>query len=123
MPAATAASTNWRGRQYWVAHGNPEWAGRIVCWRVDDDLAAGREALALAEVGQYLGVAPAGGAACRPGIKVAGVAAHVHHVIDAGRAAEHLAARHRDASPVEPEPGLAGIGRIHPVGGGGQLHR
>src|SRR5947209_16811689 len=28
--------------------------------------------------------------------------AHIHHVVDARRATEHLAARHRDAATVEP---------------------
>jgi hypothetical protein len=111
------------GRQYRVAHRDAERAGGIVRGGVDDDVLARRQALALAEIRQYLGVAPAGGAAFGPGVEVARMAAHIHHVVDAGRAAEHLAARHRDASLVEAQPGLAGIGGEHPVGRRVKLHR
>src|SRR6516162_6034814 len=121
MPAATAASTNWRAAGS-IGSRTETPSGPVVrC--ADDDLVVGREALALAEIGQHLGVAPPGGTAFGPGVEVARMAPHIDHVVDAGRAAEHLSARHRDASPVEPEPGLAGIGGIHPVGGGVQLHR
>jgi hypothetical protein len=90
---------------------------------VDGDLAVGREALALAEIGQHLGVGPPGGAAFGPGVEVARMTAHIDHIVDPGRAAEHLSAQHWDASAVEAEPGLTGIGGVHPVGGGVQLHR
>jgi len=43
----------------------------MVRRRVDNDLVIGREALALAEIGQHLGVTPPGGAAFGPGVEVA----------------------------------------------------
>jgi hypothetical protein len=103
------------GLERWRARGDPKRAGRIVRRHIDRDVAAGRQSLAFAEIGQHLGIAPPGGAACGPRVKVARMAAHIHHVVEAGRAAEHLAARHRDAPPIEPETGFPGVGGVHPV--------
>ena len=67
----------------------------VVRVGVDDDVAARRQAFALLEVGQHLVV---GSNPSRPpsahASKSPGMAADVRHVVDARRAAEHLAARH-----------------------------
>ena len=104
-----------RRRQDRVAHRHAERPLCIVCGLVNDDLGARRQPLAFLEIGEHLRIAPAGGTALGPGIEVAGITTHVHHVIDAGRAAEHLATRHRHTPTIEPEPGLARIGRVHPI--------
>ena len=54
---------------------------------------AGAPGLGAAEIGQAIAVAPVGGAALLPLVKVAGVAAHIDHAVDRRRAADHLAAR------------------------------
>ena len=43
------------------------------------------------------------------------MAAHVGHIVDPGRASEHLPARHHHPAVGEAEPGVAGVGGIHPV--------
>ena len=43
------------------------------------------------------------------------MAAHVGHIVDPGRASEHLPARHHHPTVGEAEPGVAGVGGIHPV--------
>ena len=90
---------------------------------VDDDVAAGLEPLGLLEVGQHVAVRPALRAASGPGVEVAGVAPHVGHVVDARRAAQHLAARHHHPALGQPAAGTAGVGGVHPVGLGVQLQR
>ena len=45
------------------------------------------------EIGQDVGKAPAGRAGLGPVVEVAGVAAHIDHAVDGGRAAQDLAAR------------------------------
>src|ERR1041384_3434566 len=74
-----------RGRQDRIARRNSERPLCIVCRLVDHNFGAWRQALALLEIGEHLGIAPAGGAALGPGVEVAGIAAHVHHVVDARR--------------------------------------
>ena len=62
--------------------------------------------LGLAEIGQAVAIAPAGGARGLPFVEIAGVAAHVDHAVDRGRAAQHLAARTVDAPAVQIGLGL-----------------
>src|SRR5262249_30504625 len=54
------------------------------------------------EKGQHVVPAPAGQAELAPVIVVGGLAAHVDHGIDSGRAADHLAAGIMQATAVEP---------------------
>ena len=68
-------------------------------------VAAAGPGLGLAEVGQAVAVGPAGRALGLPLVEVAGVAAHVDHAVDRGRAAQHLAAR-----AVEPAAVQVGLG-------------
>ena len=82
---------------------------------IDDDVPTRDQTLALLEVRQHVGVAPTRGATRSPGIEVPGMAAHIGHVVDPGRAPEHLPARHHHPTVGEAEPGVAGIGGIHPV--------
>jgi hypothetical protein len=71
------------------------------------------------EVGQDVGIGPAGRAHLGPGVEIAGMAAHVDHAVDRGRAAEHLAARHHEAPVAEMRLGL---GEVAPVVAG-HVHR
>ena len=113
-----------RHRQHGGTDRNAQWAGGIVRAGVDDDVAGWRQPLALAEVGQHVDVAPAGGAAFGPGVEVAGMTADIHHVVDAGRSAEHFAARHWHTTEFESQTGFfAGISGVHPVDVGIELHR
>ncbi len=82
-----------------------------------------REVLALGEVGQHVVVGPALAAGLGPGVEVAGVPAHVGHVVEAGRAAEHLAARHHHPAVDDPLAGAAGVAGVHPVDVGVVLER
>ena len=68
------------------------------------------------EVGQYVLVAPAGGARRFPAVVVAGRAAQEHQAVDRARAAQHLAARPAQAPAVEMRLGL---GLVAPVDGRG----
>ena len=66
------------------------------------------------EVGQHGVPAPAGVAGqLGPGVVVAPLAAHVDHAVDAGAAAQHLAARVTQRAPVQPG---VGFGAVAPVG-------
>ncbi len=88
--------------------------------RLDAPFAAGRVrgalaekmALVLAEVRQHVVIAPAGEPKLAPVVVVGGLAAHVDHGVDRGRAADHLAARIIEAAAVKP---LLGLGLEHPV--------
>ena len=60
-------------------------------------VAAALVALHALEEGQHLVIAPALVAHLRPGVEVLRLAAHEGHAVDRARAAEQLAARHRDA--------------------------
>ena len=64
------------------------------------------------EIGQHVVPAPAGEAELAPVIVVGGLAAHVDHGVDGGRAADHLAARIVQAAAVE---AFLGLGLEHPV--------
>ena len=68
--------------------------------------------LVLAEVRQHVVPAPAGKPKLAPMVVVGGLAAHVDHGVDRGRAADHLAARIVQAAAVE---ALLGLGLEHPV--------
>ena len=103
------------GAQHRRTHRHAERARRVVRVGVNDDIAARREAFALLEIRKHLVVAPAGRATAGPGIEVSGMTAHVCHVVDTRRAAEHLAAWHHHPALVEPEPTTASIGGVHPV--------
>ena len=70
-----------RALEYRGAHGHPKGAGGAVRGRVDGNVVAGLESLALPEVRQHLAVAPPGGTALRPGVEVTRVATHVSHVV------------------------------------------
>ena len=72
-------------------------------------VAAARAGLGALEIGQDVRVVPARQPALRPAIVVAGVAAHVGHPVDRGRAAEHPAARAVDAPAVHVRFGLAPV--------------
>ena len=98
------------------AHGDAERALGVVRVVVDDDVAAGLEALGLLEVGEHLGVRPALRAAVGPGVEVARVAAHVGHVVDPRGAAEHLAPRDHHAAADQPLADPARVALVHPVG-------
>ena len=98
IPAATAASTNScapaiTGERTETPSG-PVGAVRVG---VDHDVAARSEALALLEVRQHVGVAPAGGARRGPRIEVARVTANVCHVVDARADRRASAPRHHHA--------------------------
>src|SRR5206468_1977849 len=56
-------------------------------------------ALDLTEHGQHVMPAPAAIAELRPMVIVLPLSAHPHHAVDCARAAEHLAARHRNVAP------------------------
>ena len=73
---------------------------------------AARARLGALEIGQDVGVIPAGQTALRPAIVVAGVAAHVRHAVDRRRAAEHPAARAVDAPTVHVRLGLAPVAPV-----------
>ena len=64
------------------------------------------------ETGQHVVPAPAGEAELAPVIIVGGLAAHVDHGVDRGRAADHLAARIVQAAAVE---AFLRLGLEHPV--------
>ena len=64
---------------------------------------------------QHVFVAPAVVAHLRPGVEVLRLAAHERHAVDRAGAAEHLAARHRQAAAVGVGLGLRGV---QPVGRG-----
>ncbi len=104
-------------------HRHAEGTRGVVGVGVDDDVAARGQALALLEVGQHVLVAPPGGAAGGPRVEVAGMAPHVGHVVDAGRAAEHPAAGHHHPAARRARPAPAGVGRVHPVRRGVLLQR
>ena len=104
-------------------HRHAEGTLGVVRVGVDDDVAARGQTLALLEVGQHVVVAPPGGAARGPRVEVARMAPDVGHVVDAGRTAQHLAAGHHHPAVGEPEPAVAGVGGVHPVGRGVQLQR
>ena len=70
---------------------------------------AARAGFGALEIGQDVRVVPAGQPALRPAVVVAGVAAHVRHAVDRGRAAEHPAARAVDAPAVHVRFGLAPV--------------
>jgi hypothetical protein len=118
MPLATAASTNCCAAGSIGSRTETPSGPVVLCAPSSNDGRARHQPLAHLEVREDLAIAPAGSAGFGPGIEVAGIAAHVHHVIDARRAAEHLAARHRHAAAVEPEPGAAGI-RVNIQSGAG----
>src|SRR5689334_1656516 len=122
MPAATAASTKSlaTGR---TGERTETPSGPSELCAIGSMTITGRcDSLAFAKIRQHLGIAPAGGAAFGPLVEVAGMAAHVHHVVDAGGASEHFAARHRDAASIEAQSGLfARVGGVHPVDGGVEL--
>ena len=103
------------------AHADAHRAAPTMSLAVDGDLVAGGEVLDLAEIGQDVGVGPAAGPTARPGVEVAGMAAHIDHVVDARRPAEHLTARRRHTAAVQSQARLAGIAGEHPVGGGIEL--
>jgi hypothetical protein len=72
-----------RGRKDRIAHRDAERTRRVVRFLVDDAVPARHKPLALLEVGQDLGKAPAGRTAFRSCIEVAGIATHISHVVDA----------------------------------------
>src|SRR5688572_13753435 len=51
-----------------------------------------------------------------PIVVIAGMAAHEHHVIDAGRPAQHLAAGDRHGPVLEPLTTFSRIAPVHPIG-------
>ena len=107
-------------------HGHPERSTRAVRVLVDHHVVGrlGRhEVLALGEVGQHVVVGPALAAVGGPAVEVPGVAAHVGHVVEARRAAQHLAARHHHPAVGEPLAGAAGVAGVHPVDVGIELQR
>ena len=59
------------------------------------------------EIGQHVGIAPACQPALPPQVIVARIAAHIDHAVDAGRAAERLAARNDQPAAVERRLGFA----------------
>ncbi len=72
-----------------------------------------------AKIGQHVVVSPAREATLRPAVVIGRMAAHVHHAVDRGRAAQHLAPRPFDAPPVQPRlrRGLVvPVRRLMPVG-------
>ena len=112
-----------RGAQHRRTHRDAERAFRVVRVGIDGDVAARRQAFTLLEVGQHLVVAPAGRAIRRPRVEISGMTTDVRHVVDAGRAAEHLPARDHHAALGETEPRVARIRGVHPVGVGVPLQR
>ena len=68
----------------------------------------------VAEDRQHLPIAPAAIAELRPGVVVLRLAAHEHHAVDRRRAAQQLAARHRDAALAGRRLGLRGIEPVRP---------
>ena len=62
---------------------------------------------------QHVVPAPAGKPELAPMVVIGGLAAHIDHGVDRGRAADHLAARIVQAAPVQPRLRL---GLEHPVG-------
>ncbi len=69
--------------------------------------------LHLLEIGQDVGVAPAGRAHLGPLVEVQRVAAHVEHAVDRGGAAEHLAARQGHAPAVHVRLRLGPVAPVH----------
>ena len=69
-------------------------------------------ALRAAKVGKASGVAPALRTLRHPVVEVAGMAAHVDHAIDGGRAPKHLPSSAVDASPIEVGFGLAPVAPV-----------
>ncbi len=65
------------------------------------------------EVGQHVGRRPAGVAELAPQVEILVLAADVDHAVDAGRTAEHLAARPEDAPAVGAGIGLGLIAPVH----------
>ena len=112
-----------RAGEHRSAHRHAKGTIRVVRVGVDGDVPARGQPLALLEVGQDVVVAPPGGAARGPRVEVARMAPHVGHVVDTGRTAQHLAARHHHPAIGESEPAVAGVGGVHPVGGGVHLQR
>src|SRR5215469_10294202 len=111
MPAAIAASTNYRAAGNIGSRTETPRGPVVLCAAASMTISslAAKPSL-LRKYGSTSCVAPADCAARRPGIKVAGMAAHIHHVVDARRTAEHLAVRNWHAPSLEPQPGFAGIG-------------
>src|SRR6185437_8370100 len=58
-------------------------------------------------VGENVGIGPAVIAELAPMVEIARVAARIHHAVDRGRAAQHLAARHAELAVIERRVGLA----------------
>ena len=108
--------------EHWGTTGDPKRAGAVVRRRINRDLAAGRETLAFAKIGQHLGVAPSDGTAHGPGVEISRMASDVRHVIEAGRATQHFASGNGDAPANQPQTGAARVGRVHPIGGRVPLH-
>ena len=75
-------------------------------------VAARAEALGLAEIGQHLGIGPAGRAAFGPAVVVQGVAADIGHAVDRGGTADHPAARAVQAPPAQMRLGLGPVGPV-----------
>src|ERR1700685_2932139 len=88
--------------QDWRTDGNPEGTAGIVRFGIDHDLLTQCEPFTLAEVGEYVRIAPTGGAALSPRVGVSWMASDPRHVIEPGRASEHLAAGDGDPSSVKP---------------------
>ena len=64
------------------------------------------------EIGQHVGIRPAGRALPRPTIEIAAMAAGINHHVDRGAAAQHLASPHRHAAVVQ---GWLRFGVVAPV--------
>ena len=69
------------------------------------------------EVGQHVGIAPAAAARLRPAVIVARMAAHIHHAVDGGGAAQHAAARMAEPPVVEIRLRLGRVGPVEAVVG------
>ena len=106
------------------AHRHPQRTTHAVRLVVDHDTLwrlGGREVLALEEERQHVVVGPALAALSGPAVEVTGVTTHVRHVVEPGRAAQHLATRHHHAAVRQALAGPARIAGVHPVDLGVEL--
>ena len=94
----------------WCSEVSDTQSGPPVLW---NSLGAAHLVFGALEVGQHVGRRPAGVAELAPQVEVLVLAADVDHAVDAGRTAEHLAARPEDAATVGAGIGLGFIAPVH----------
>ena len=96
-----------RAGEHRRAHGDAEGTGGVVRSASITMSPLGASPSLFLKYGSTSRVAPTGGALRRPAVEVAGMAAHVRHVVDPRRPAEHLAPRHHHPPVGQPEPGTS----------------